>query len=63
MWSQNEKRRHVQNSGILRDKTMADNLMYIPKDNNKISLLYSLDTQLNEPTDQNGIKVPKVDNE
>ena len=46
---------------------MADKLMYIPNEDiqNTLSVDYDqclkpLDTQLNEPTNQNLIKVPKV---
>ena len=50
------------------DKTMSDKLMYIPNDDTQ-NYLYCrlqlvvkkrLDTQLNEPTNQISIKVPKV---
>ena len=44
---------------------MADKLMYIPNDDSNITLsvyynkwLKRLDTQLNEPPNQNSIKVP-----
>ena len=45
---------------------MADKLMYIPKDNAQNYLIfrlvisYSLNTQLNEPTNQNSIQSPKL---
>ena len=40
---------------------MADKFMYIPNDDKQIDqLLKRLDTQFNEPTNQNKIKVPKV---
>ena len=46
---------------------MAEKLMYIPNDDNKITLsvdynywLKRLNTQLNELTKQNSVKVPKV---
>ena len=55
--------------GILRDKTMANTLMYIPNNNTQITpsvdynqLLKRLDTQLNEPTNQNSIISAKVAN-
>ena len=49
-------------SGICRDKTMAGKLMYISNDDsqNYNWWLKRLDTQLNEPINQNSIKVPKV---
>ena len=54
-------------SGILIDKTMAVKLMYITNDdtlNYPLSTLQlmvaQLDTQLNKPTNQNSLKVPKV---
>ena len=47
---------NVFNQGKSRDKTMADKLMYIPNDKTQTYLfnqwLKSLDTQLNEPTNQ-----------
>ena len=42
---------------------MADKLMYIPKINPFVDYnkwLKNLDTQLNEPINQNSLKVPKV---
>ena len=48
-------------SGIQRDKTMADKLMYTPNDNKKnypfcrLQCLKRLNTQLNEPTNQKSI--------
>ena len=42
---------------------MADKLVYIHNDDTKFTLLYiliSLDYQLNKPTIQNSLKVPKV---
>ena len=45
------------------DKSMADKLMYIPKINPFVDYnkwLKNLDTQLNEPINQNSLKVPKV---
>ena len=43
---------------------MAEKLMCIPNDNNPSGAYYywlkRLDTQLNEPTNQNLIEVPKV---
>ena len=52
---------------ILRDKTMADKLMYISNDDTQNYPFYRLQlvlkhlyTKLNEPTIQNLIKVPKV---
>ena len=51
------------------DKTMGDILMYIPNDDtqNFSSVDYNqwlerLDTQINEPTNKNLIKVPEVVN-
>ena len=48
---------------------MADKLMYIPNDDTQITpfvnynkLFKRLDTKLNEPTNQNLIKFPKVVN-
>ena len=50
------------------DKTMAYNFIYIPNDDTQNypfcrlpKLDETQDTQLNEPTNQNLIKVPKVD--
>ena len=52
-------------SGILMDKTMDCKLMYIPNDDIDYSYynywLKRLDTQLNEPTNQNLDKVSRVD--
>ena len=43
---------------------MADKLMYIPNDGKKnytyCRFKLVVDTQLNEPTNQNSMKVPKV---
>ena len=41
---------------------MADKLMYIPNYDTQItpSVDYNLKTKLNEPTNHNSIKVPKV---
>ena len=52
-------------SGIYRDKTMVDKLMYLPNDDTPLLYYYNLwlkrlITQQNEPTNQNSIKVPKV---
>ena len=39
---------------------MSDKFMYIPNDDIKNQWLKRLNTQLNKPTNQNLIKVPKV---
>ena len=70
LWYINEKikircRERV-NPGIYRDKTMSDKLIYIPNDNTqnypffRLQLVVEkLNTQLNELTNQNLVKVPK----
>ena len=49
---------------ICRDKTIADKLMYIPNHDTQNYPFYRsylhMNTQLNDPTNQNSIKVPKV---
>ena len=50
-------------TGILRDKTIADKLMYIPSNdtqNYPFCRLQLVVETFNEPTNQNSIKVPKV---
>ena len=47
---------YTSDSGILRDNTMADKLMYIPM------ITHRKDTQLDEPTNKNSMKFPKVVN-
>ena len=54
-------------AGILRDKTMANKLIYIPNDDYPVYVVYDqrlerLYTQLYEQTNQNSLKVPIVIN-